>query len=353
MNKNRGSENILKEQIFQMFMFFFSIMSFITLLVYSEINHWDFEPLLLFISVYTLILGLLAYKRVFTKILHKTGIYSALIIILPMLWMRDAFLAPKIAYTILIFLLINYLTQKYERIILNTLGILMVQLLIITFNRDFNYVAIWITLPFILSFTAILVIITERSYIIEKRYREQKELQLTELTRTDYLTGLYNRKYMEQKLQTFHYIWKRGVQFYSLIMIDIDFFKNYNDFYGHMKGDSCLKLISSILISQINRETDYAFRYGGEEFLILLGFTDKNGVSLVANRIKESIEKAAIPHEKSYIDKIITVSMGTATVTESYNSFADLIDKADRALYAAKDSGRNRIIHYEEELILT
>lgn len=352
MNIKSNSFSI-KEQIFLLFMAFFTTVSIVTIIfnrgkvpITSSIK-W------IFIALFCLTLTLLAFKRIKIHIVHRLGTYTLLFIILPLFWLTNTNLfSPNIAYTLLIFMLVNYQTQKNERVLLNILGILMIQVLILFIYKKPDILSTWIiSLPFVFSFLAVLLITIERAYEIERKYNKQREEQLTKLTRIDHLTGLYNRNYMEHKLKSVHSIWKRGVQTYSLIMIDIDYFKNYNDHYGHIQGDSCLKLISSVLQNEITRDTDYAFRYGGEEFLIILGFTDEIGANLVANRIKDAISEAEIPHLKSKINKNITISMGIATINDSYNSFADLLLRTDKALYSAKENGRDRIVQYKEELV--
>ncbi|MBN2617102.1 MAG: GGDEF domain-containing protein, partial [Spirochaetales bacterium] len=111
--------------------------------------------------------------------------------------------------------------------------------------------------------------------------------------------------------------------------------------------------ISSILQKQINRETDYAFRYGGEEFLLMLGFTDSLGANIVASRINKALHEAKLPHCKSPINQYITVSMGIATISDKECTFLELLDKSDKALYVAKESGRNTIIHSRPEKVMS
>lgn len=341
----------IKEQTFLLFMGFFTIISVVTIFfnrgnidLYSNIR-W------ILISIFCSSLFVLSFKKVKQEIIHRLGTYALLFLILPQFWITNTGLnSPNIAYTLLAFMLINYQTQKKERVLLNILGIVLIQVLILFIYKESYVHTSWIyTLPFVFSFLAILLITIERAYDKERNHNKQRELQLTKLTRVDHLTGLYNRNYMEQKLKSVHSIWQRGVQSYSLIMVDIDFFKHYNDYYGHIKGDSCLKLISNVLQGQITRDTDYVFRYGGEEFLIILGFTNSQGANIVAKRIQKAIKDAKIPHLNSEIDKNITISMGIATINDTYNSFSELLERTDKALYKAKESGRNQIVHYKRQ----
>ncbi|MBN2618700.1 MAG: GGDEF domain-containing protein, partial [Spirochaetales bacterium] len=172
----------------------------------------------------------------------------------------------NIFYTLSIYLLINYnFNGVIKNIFLGTI------LLLLTFSVSNLSPTIYISIPLIFIFFSFSIFISHKYEQNQKEINYLKEKKLEESSIRDHLTGLYNRKFMEQKIITMHSIWKRGIQAYSLIMVDVDYFKKYNDYYGHIQGDICLKTISSILQKQINRETDYAFRYGGEEFLLMLG----------------------------------------------------------------------------------
>ncbi len=129
----------------------------------------------------------------------------------------------------------------------------------------------------------------------------------------------------------------------SLILCDIDFFKIYNDTYGHQDGDDCLKRVAKVLDRSAKRSIDLAARYGGEEFAIILPNTDEEGAKRVAKDIQEQIREQAIPHRGSKIKDILSVSLGVAT-TVPCNIIAPemLITAADRALYQAKEEGRDR-----------
>jgi diguanylate cyclase (GGDEF)-like protein len=130
----------------------------------------------------------------------------------------------------------------------------------------------------------------------------------------------------------------------SLIMIDIDFFKKFNDFYGHLDGDVCIQHVTQVIKSCVRRAADFPARYGGEEFVIILPETDQAGVRAVAERIREDVAALAIPHAMSDIAEIVTVSIGCATDVPQMNAIPlQLINQADQALYRAKTSGRNRV----------
>ena len=177
--------------------------------------------------------------------------------------------------------------------------------------------------------------------------------ELQHIARVDKLTQLANRHSLEEVIVK---EWGRLARYQrslGIIFCDIDFFKQYNDLYGHLAGDCCLKDISKILRLSIMRAADFIARYGGEEFVILLPETDAPGTMEVAKRIHTKIKDAAIPHQGSQVASIVTLSIGVTSVipkkTDDPNHFLDL---ADRALYEAKTKGRNQtvIMHLNNEV---
>ena len=137
---------------------------------------------------------------------------------------------------------------------------------------------------------------------------------------------------------------KRTKNNLSLLIVDVDHFKKFNDRYGHQKGDECLQAISSCMQRHVQRITDTLTRYGGEEFAIIMSDTDTKDSLIIAEKIRSEIEGLSILHEGSSYNKV-TVSMGVSTLLEGMIvSHAQLFDKADKALYKAKKTGRNKII---------
>ena len=175
---------------------------------------------------------------------------------------------------------------------------------------------------------------------------EQKQLEnkLRDLSSLDGLTGLYNRRAFDE---TYLREWKRAVREsspLSLLMLDIDYFKKYNDHYGHLEGDVCIQQIAKVSKACVRRAADFVARYGGEEFVIILPETDLTGALGVANRIREEILALAIPHTTSDVAETVTVSIGCATEVPQKDTISlKLISQADQALYQAKANGRNRI----------
>lgn len=169
--------------------------------------------------------------------------------------------------------------------------------------------------------------------------------ELQQLARIDALTQLANRRYLDEILVK---EWGRlGRQQKSLgvLLCDVDFFKDYNDLYGHLAGDRCLQEVSQALQLSVQRSADLVARYGGEEFIILLPETDAIGTQQVARHVHQQISDLAIPHLSSVASDVITLSIGAAcTVPEPAHHPSELLEAADRALYAAKAGGRNQTV---------
>ena len=179
-----------------------------------------------------------------------------------------------------------------------------------------------------------------RTYELKK---QNEELQhLLKISNTDSLTGIPNRYCWETVLKR---DWKKSTrtsQSISLIMIDIDFFKLFNDTYGHLQGDICLKKVGQEIKKNLRRSTDLVARYGGEEFVVLLPNTDKSGAMFVAESIRIEVNGLKIIHGASIVDKYITISLGVTTTIPTISSHSnEFISKADQALYSAKKEGRN------------
>lgn len=167
------------------------------------------------------------------------------------------------------------------------------------------------------------------------------ELEL--LSITDPLTGIANRLYLERKLKDEWNTQMRARKPLSILMVDIDYFKPFNDRYGHQAGDKCLKQVAAILKMCLHRSTDVVARYGGEEFILVLPCTDISSAAQIAGNVLVAITDGAIKHLESEIAEVLTVSIGVASVTPSLKCTTDsLIKQADDALYVAKKNGRNR-----------
>jgi diguanylate cyclase (GGDEF)-like protein len=165
--------------------------------------------------------------------------------------------------------------------------------------------------------------------------------QLEKISRVDGLTGLYNRRFWEEQFVMEFKRDKRSDSPSALIMIDIDHFKKVNDTYGHPAGDEVIKALAGI-IKKATRETDVAGRYGGEEFAIMLPDTPVANVEFVSERIRRLVEKCTVVYDE--IDISFTISIGIAGFKQTHADSTQWLDSADKALYQAKESGRNRVI---------
>ncbi|PTQ91113.1 diguanylate cyclase domain-containing protein [Agitococcus lubricus] len=172
-----------------------------------------------------------------------------------------------------------------------------------------------------------------------KRYRDL----LADLVWIDGLTGARNRRYFDECLPREFRRAMRAHLPLSLMMIDVDYFKQYNDQYGHLAGDDCLKAIVNTLTQLLRRPADVVFRYGGEEFVCLLPDTDANGAAMMAEQVLNRCRKLAVEHKLSPYG-IVTLSIGLTTLMpQPEQHVSDLVEIADQALYRAKEEGRNRL----------
>jgi PAS domain S-box/diguanylate cyclase (GGDEF) domain len=184
--------------------------------------------------------------------------------------------------------------------------------------------------------------ITERKQVEEMLRNQAQRDRL--IARTDGLTKVANRRCFDERLQSEWPTLIEGQKLLSLIMLDVDYFKRFNDCYGHQAGDTCLVKVASSAALAVKRSSDLLARYGGEEFAVILPHTDAAGAIAVAESIQKAIRDLGIPHQQSDVSDIVTVSMGIATVIPSLGSSPDeLVALADRALYDAKQLGRDRI----------
>lgn len=173
--------------------------------------------------------------------------------------------------------------------------------------------------------------------------KRQSDL-LRSMAYLDGLTGVHNRRYFDEQLTA---EWARAVRIgaaLSIVILDVDFFKRYNDRYGHQAGDDCLRRVATTIRTSLKRPTDQVARYGGEEFVCLLPHTDLAGSMQVAEQIRKDIEELHLEHADSSAAPYVTVSLGVCSRTaEQAGSAQQLLTQADAQLYAAKEQGRNRV----------
>jgi diguanylate cyclase (GGDEF)-like protein len=183
------------------------------------------------------------------------------------------------------------------------------------------------------------------------RQLQQLNEELQRLAVIDELTGISNRRFFNMVLGQEWGRATREVHPLSLILIDIDSFKNYNDYYGHQKGDECLRRVARALSELVRRPGDQVARYGGEEFVVLMPHTGLRGAAGVAEKLRQQIEELNLEHARSDVSNRVTISLGVASaIPERGSSPEQLIAAADRAGYEAKRLGRNRVHVYEGSL---
>jgi diguanylate cyclase (GGDEF)-like protein len=185
----------------------------------------------------------------------------------------------------------------------------------------------------------------ERELLVMSRELAAANQILQRLSLLDGLTGIPNRRRFDEVLA---HEWKqamRSKQPLSMVMIDIDHFKAFNDHYGHLTGDDCLRKVALAMSSILKRPTDFLARYGGEEFAAILPMTASDGADAIAGAMRTGVVNLAIPHDHSSAASLVTISMGVATLVPRRGmTAAMLISAADQALYEAKAGGRNRSV---------
>lgn len=175
---------------------------------------------------------------------------------------------------------------------------------------------------------------------------ERLNRKLFDQSREDPLTHLGNRLRLHEELEVLQGRVARYGHSYSAMLCDVDFFKSYNDHYGHLAGDEVLRKVAKT-IADYGRSGDTAYRYGGEEFLVILPEQDLEAATSIADRLRRAVEDLRIPHETKNPPGVVTISAGVATLSaEDPKSADDVLKEADAALYAAKEMGRNRVEAY-------
>lgn len=191
----------------------------------------------------------------------------------------------------------------------------------------------------------ILQTIVEHGDVVDNQW-QQKLQDATRLASFDGLTQIANRRRFDEHLD---YQWQQMTREQAplaVILCDIDYFKQYNDAYGHLAGDDCLRLVAQVLHSTLSRPGDLVARYGGEEFAAVLPQTNEEGAIAVAQRMQLALAQLKLRHDYSPVSPHVTVSMGVAcTIPSHQRSIHNLLDEADQLLYQAKQQGKNRILH--------
>lgn len=185
--------------------------------------------------------------------------------------------------------------------------------------------------------------ISERKKTEQELIKLQKELEA--LSYQDGLTGVANRRMLDSILDVEWLNARRNRQPLSVLLLDIDYFKQYNDQYGHLQGDDCLKSVAQTLEAVATRPRDFFARFGGEEFVLVLPETDDKAARAVADRCRQTILKLQIPHVASEVSQLVSISVGLASIIPDHgDDLASFIESVDRKLYQAKLEGRNRVV---------
>ncbi|PTD98047.1 diguanylate cyclase [Pseudothauera lacus] len=184
------------------------------------------------------------------------------------------------------------------------------------------------------------------SLLVLTRKLDEANRELTRLSSADGLTGIANRRRFDETLLKEWRRCARDGRPLTLLLMDVDFFKPFNDNYGHQVGDECLKAVARTLAETLHRPSDMVARYGGEEFAAILPDTDQTGARAVAEALREAVQGLAITHRFSAVSRVVTLSLGLACEYPARgddNGFVRLLKSADAALYEAKKNGRNRV----------
>ena len=188
---------------------------------------------------------------------------------------------------------------------------------------------------------ATIVIARTRNHLELKRYRDY----LTEIAFVDGLTEIANRRRFDENIEMEWQRARRSGDWLSVVLLDIDHFKQFNDTYGHQAGDDCLKKVAKALKKALNHPADVIARYGGEEFVGILPQTDAAGAEALGNTLRQTVAALNIPHKASSAADHVTISVGTASVeVPKDGDYSALIEAANKNLYKAKESGRNCVV---------
>ncbi|MCL2388063.1 MAG: GGDEF domain-containing protein [Defluviitaleaceae bacterium] len=176
------------------------------------------------------------------------------------------------------------------------------------------------------------------------KHMDTEKCEVLSKVHFDVLTGIFNKRYLHENMDKVLSTMGRQGDMLSVIQVDIDYFKQYNDMYGHGAGDDCLRYVADVLKSCLFRGQDFVARYGGEEFMAILPYTPEDGARLVADRMLEEIRRLKIPHATSPIAEYVTISIGLVTGERNPGGWIpnDFFRRVDEALFQAKNRGRNQ-----------
>jgi diguanylate cyclase (GGDEF)-like protein len=276
-----------------------------------------------------------------------------LVIISFLIFFSGGFSSPLISF-IIFYIIVSTFLNDLQKALRNTItSIALIFVIAILSRPDLNFTSAEITNIFALDFLLVFAFAIS-GYLSENIHKQEAILKRLldkthELSIKDGLTGLFNQNYFFTALEKETERSLRYQEAYSLIIFDVDFFKNYNDHNGHIKGSQTLQRVGQIMISSF-RTTDILAKYGGDEFVVILPKTDKIGAYLAAERLRERIEREKFPGGELQPQKKITISLGLASFSEHGLTPEAILEAADKALYFAKETGRNRSIIFSSQL---
>ena len=227
-------------------------------------------------------------------------------------------------------------------------------------TEGFVKIIFLITAYFAVMYTAALKYNEQITNLLEMRFSNEKlsdilienNLKLEGMAETDSLTSVFNRRSLDKQLTAEWSRHCRNKKSLAFLFIDADYFKQYNDTYGHEEGDKCLTQLASVIKENAQRSSDIVARYGGEEFCVVLPETEGHDAEFVAEKILSSLLKRKIPHETSLVSDYVTVSIGISSIVPDKNNSKEILRVlADKALYQAKNNGRNQCVLSEKDSI--
>jgi len=263
-------------------------------------------------------------------------------------------LASPVIAMVIVYIMISTFMIDYHEAFRNTLAAMVLLLVIAVLQEGGGFFASRQVMSLLAYYFMFVFTYFVSGYLSQNLHRNEELLQdllrqTRELSVTDGLTGLYNQMHFFDLLgRETRKSQRHGLSF-SLIMFDVDHFKNFNDRHGHLRGSETLQGIAAVMKAKF-RSTDLLAKYGGDEFVIILPQTDKVGAYLAAERLRESVEKKPFPGAETQPHGRITISIGLASYPEHGQSDDEILNRADKALYFAKESGRNRTVIYHENI---
>ena len=306
-----------------------------------------------FVFILAMLFSELSLHQNYHQWVRKISVFTYTFLIIPLGLYLTGSICITAMYCVLSFVLLNIIATPRERYIINPFLLLVIYINIIL-NYQFPqllppeppvnviYMHFLIDAPIVLILTVFLIAAMTENYRSEHSKLKKQNLKLEQIIQTDRLTGLFNKTYLSEQ---FPFLLDTAYQQKSpmaIFLVDIDYFKNYNTLYGNIKGDSCLLEVSNILKRNCFNITRHIYRFGGEEFLIVIPDTDINGARILAESITEDFHIKQIDNYRSMICNYITVSIGIYCYSGQKKTTTDeVIRRVDSALYTVKRKGRD------------